>query len=211
MHYNLIDANESEHRQHAQRLRTVRSLVVLWLLVVALSIALVPLMLAAGWVRSDRVRLEADLDSMQLILSDVTLPTTELLQLREEMTQTEALIAAIQAVAVPVSVDWPQVVNALNEYNRVGLMLTSIQQQGRQVRITGSAPTNDAVVRYQQSLMDSGAFREVIIASLTLVLPSVPAATGETGGSAPPVVVSSSVEFVIDVVAADLVMEVSAP
>jgi len=211
MQYNLIDANESERRQHAQRLRAVRSLVVLWLLVMALSIALVPLMLVAGWVRSDRVRLETDLDSMQMIISDATLPSPELLQLREEMTRTEALVTAIQAVAVPVSVDWPRVVNALNEYNRVGLTLTSIQQQGPQVRIIGSAPTNDAVVRYQQSLLDSGAFREVIIASLTLVLPSAPAATDGTGGSAPPVVVSSSVEFVIDVVVADLVMEVSAP
>jgi hypothetical protein len=208
MHYSLIDPNDPQHQRAVRRLRALRSRVVLWLLVAALVIALIPLNLVVGWVRADRILLEDDLGTMEMMIGDAGLSSLETLQLREEMTRTEGLITAIQAVVVPVSVDWPRVVTALTQYEPAELSLLSLQQQRNQIRITGRAVDNDAVVRYQQRLLEAGTFREVIITSLTLAPLPTP-----TGGTDPlvPTQPPGSVAFVIDLLVEDLVREVSAP
>lgn len=217
--YDLIDANNSPHLPQAPaRLHQVRTLVVLWLLVLAVGIVLVPLLVITGWLRADRAEFEEEYATLQLLIADSALPSAETLHLQAELTRTTGLIDAIHAVAVPASLAWPQVVDALTQFNLAGVTLTSVQQQGSQIRMVGRAPGNDAVVRYQQSLLDSGAFREVIIASLTRLPPSStptpdPAARAVPATLAP--VVEGSVEFTIDLVVRPLpsatFQEVSSP
>jgi Tfp pilus assembly protein PilN len=188
---------------HDPRLHGIRTLVVLWLLVFAFGLTLVLLVLIAGWVRADRTRLQHEVETLQLLISDASLPSAETLQLQAELSHTTALIASVQAVVVPVSVEWPGVVDALNQFDLAGVTLTGLQQTGDKIQLTGRAGANDDVVRYQQSLLDSGVFREVIVASLTQSLPPDPAAAppdASPEAAAPPLPVAGAVDFVFDLV-----------
>jgi Tfp pilus assembly protein PilN len=207
--YDMIDVNSPQYKQDMQRLQSLRTMIVLWLVVLALGVILIPLMLIAGWVRDDRARLESELLSIQTAISDASLPSTEVTALGVEVSHIEQLITVMQTATVPSSINWPVVVDAIDEYEQVAITLSSLTQTGNQLTITGRAEGNDAVVRYQQSLLDSGAFADVVIISMVAVAPEAAEGeqpeAGEADAEEPAAVPSpeaplGNVEFVIDVV-----------
>jgi Tfp pilus assembly protein PilN len=209
--YDMIDVNDPQYKQEARRLQSLRTLVVLWLVVLALGVLLSPLMLIAGWVREDRARLESELLAIQMAVSDANLPTTEVNALGAEVSRIEQLISVMITATVPSGVNWPVVVNAIDDYEQVGISLSSLTQTENKLTITGRAEGNDAVVRYQQSLLDSGAFEDVVILSMVAVVPEEgeqpepDEAESEEPAAAPsPEVPVETVEFIIDVVVGTL-------
>jgi hypothetical protein len=71
------------------------------------------------------------------------------------------------------------------------------------IQLAGRALSSDAIVRYQQMLLDSGAFRDVVVVSMSTVPPiPTPIVTDEEAENAadpvdPPF---GNVEFVIDLI-----------
>lgn len=208
MQYNIIDENSVQYKQDQRRLRSLRTTVVLWLIVLALGVVLIPLMLITSWVRSDLARLESELIYIQSALSDAKSPSPEMTKLNGEVTRFEHLISTIQTVTVPSSVNWPLVVDAVVQYEQTALIINSLTQTADKIQITGRAISNDAVVRYQQNLLDSGAFRDVIVISMaTLPPPPTPVVEEENADAENSIERPfGNVEFVID-----LLVEKSTP
>lgn len=208
MQYNIIDENSVQYKQDQRRLRSLRTTVVLWLIVLALGVVLIPLMLITSWVRSDLARLESELIYIQSALSDAKSPSPEMTKLNGEVTRFEHLISTIQTVTVPSSVNWPIVVDAVVQYEKTALIINSLTQTADKIQITGRAISNDAVVRYQQNLLDSGAFRDVIVISMATLPPTPTPVVEEENADAENSIERpfGNVEFVID-----LLVEKSTP
>ena len=92
-------------------------LVVLWLIVLALGISLIPLMLISSWVRNDVTRLEDELISVQSEMTIATLPNSKVTKLGDDIAQVNQLISTMQTVTVPSGVNWPQVIAATTQYD----------------------------------------------------------------------------------------------
>ncbi|MCC6455442.1 MAG: PilN domain-containing protein [Caldilineaceae bacterium] len=203
----MIDVNSAQYKEDERRLQSLRTMVVLWLIVLALGVLLIPLMLVAGWVRSDTTRLESELLSLQSAMTDATSPSAEVLQLNAEVARVEQLVSSVLTMTVPTGANWPHIVEAVAQYDRIAIDLSSLTQTDDKIQLTGRATTNDAVVRYQQRLLDSGAFKDVVVISMATLpqpTPQAPTAEGATApepSSAVPVDLPfGNVEFVIDLV-----------
>jgi Tfp pilus assembly protein PilN len=198
--YNMVDVNSAQYRQDVQRLKSLRLQVVLWLVVIALGVVLIPLMLVTGWVRNDVTRLESELSLTQNALTSAQLPSQEVTMLSAEAARLNQLVSTMQTMTLPSGVNWPLVVYAVGSYDVNSLKITSLTQTGDKLQIAGRAVSNDAVVRYQQSLIDARAFRDVLVVSMS-TLPPTPVATAETQEaevSTLTVTPSFDVEFLID-------------
>ena len=208
MQYKILDVNSAQYKQDSKRLQSLRTLVVLWLIVLALGVVLIPLMLITRWVRNDVTRLEGELLSVQSAIDMTTLPSTEVVKLTTDVATVDQLASALQTVTLPSGVNWPLVVNAAGRYDPTATEITSFTQANDRIQIAGRAASNDAVVRYQQLLLDSGAFKDVVVVSMsTLPPPPTPVVTEEEESEnnaraagdpiEPPL---GNVEFVIDLV-----------
>ena len=198
--YKMVDVNSAQYRQDVQRLKSLRLQVVLWLIVLALGVVLIPLMLVTGWVRNDVTRLESELTLVQSALNSAQTPSQEVTMLNAEVARLNQLVSTIQTVTVPSGVNWPLVVYAIGSYDANSLEITSLTQTGDKLQIAGRAMSNDAVVRYQQSMIDARAFRDVLVVSMS-TLPPTPEVTPEIEEaelSAVTVEPSFAVEFLID-------------
>jgi Tfp pilus assembly protein PilN len=211
MQYNMIDPNSVQYKQHIQGLRSLRRQVVLWLLVLALGVLLIPLMLVSGWVRSDATRVEDDLMSVQSALSAAGAPSAEVNKLNTDIAGVNHLVTLMETVTVPSGVNWPLVINAAMQYDPAGIQVTSLTQTDQQIQLAGRATNNDAVVQYQKSLIDSGAFRDVQVVSLSTAQPTpIPAAPTNKNKNQQPTPVATveppfgDIAFVIDLVVADI-------
>lgn len=195
--HNLLDLHEPPNDADAARLRSTRTLVVLWLIVLALGIALIPLVVVSGWVRSDSARLRNELAQVELALADAEIPSDEVVRLTEAVAANEATLAALESVVVPVGLDWPRVAAALADYDPVLLRLTAIAQRDDRLRIAGRAINNDAVIRYEQRLFDSGVFSAVVILSQVAAPPARSPANNAQAETTPPF---GTVDFEIELV-----------
>ena len=101
MQYDLRPPGDPQREKDMRQLQSVRTLVVLWLLVVAVAIGLVPTVLISGWVHEDRLAMEDDFEVTQLMIASAAQPDAATLRLQEELSKTEVLIGAVQSVVVP--------------------------------------------------------------------------------------------------------------
>jgi Tfp pilus assembly protein PilN len=202
MQYKMIDANSDQYKQDMQRLQSLRTQVVLWLVVLALGIVLIPLMLITGWVRNDVTRLDDELLAVQSALSSASSPNAEVIQLTSEITRINQLVSTMQTVTVSSGVHWPSVISAAVRYDPTAVEITSLTQSGDKIQIAGRATSNDAVVRYQQLLLESGAFTDVVVVSMSAAAPpSTPTPAAEVNTAVEPADLPfGNVEFVIDLV-----------
>lgn len=202
----MINLSSPEFQQDMQRLNALRTQVVLWLVVLALAVVLIPLMLISGWVRNDVARLENELLAVQSALNTATTPSGEVARIRDEIARIDQLVSTMQTVTVSSGLNWPMITGAVVEYDPAVIELTSLTQTGKKVQITGRATNNDAVVRYQQALLKAGAFDDVVVISLVAAPPSTTASgqkatkTEEDDAAAtkPADQPFGAVEFVID-------------
>jgi hypothetical protein len=116
-------------------------------------------------------------------------------------------------------VDWPKVVDAATQYDPAAIEIDSLTQTNEKLEITGLATNNDAVVRYQQTMLDSGVFRDVLVVSMSTVPPPTPEIASdpkagpankantdtersdrETAGIETAEASTGNVEFIIDVI-----------
>jgi Tfp pilus assembly protein PilN len=206
MHYNMVDINSPQYKQDQQRMQSLRTQVVLWLIVLALGVVIIPLMLITGWVRNDLSRLEGELLRVQSAMSDATSPSEEVVKINSDIGRINQLVTSMQTVTIPSSVNWPVIVDAVEQYDPATIDITSLTQAPDKIEITGRAVSSDAVVRYQQLLLDSRAFNDVIVVSMSTVPPTpVPTPADESAAETPTSDsaagrVADRVEFVIDLV-----------
>jgi hypothetical protein len=143
---------------------------------------------------------------LQSAASAASAPNAEAAKLSADIANVNQLIATMQTVTVPSGVNWPLVVNAVAQYDPTTIELGSLTQIENKVQLTGRAINNDAVVRYQQNLFVTGAFKDVVVLSMSTVPPTpTPAATpapddAATTTATPEAGPFGTVEFVIDLV-----------
>jgi hypothetical protein len=104
-------------------------------------------------------------------------------------------------VTVPAGVNWTQVVDAVAQFDASAITLSSLTQTDNKIQLIGHATNNDAVVRFQQSLLDSRAFQDVVIISMITEPPATQEAEEtEAAATAQESVETGlgNVEFVID-------------
>lgn len=201
----MVDVNDIQYKQEHQRLQSLRTQVVLWLVVLALGVALIPLMLITRWVRNDVTRLEAELWTVQSALNSATSPSEEVIKLSVEITRINQLATSLQTVTIPSGLNWPLVVDAAAQYDATAIEITELTQTDNKIQISGRATSNDAVVRFQQTLLESAAFRDVVVVSMSaLPVPPTPV-VAETRNEADAAVVTvkppfGNVAFVMDIV-----------
>jgi hypothetical protein len=101
-------------------------------------------------------------------------------------------------------------VAAVGQYHEFAITFTSLTQSDNRIQLVGRAMSNDAVVRYQQRLLGSGAFRDLTVVSMTAISPTLQAGEGTESSDPttplPPEASPGHVEFVID-----LLLEPSEP
>jgi hypothetical protein len=208
MQYTILDENSAQVKQDLRRLQTLRMQIVLWLIVIALGVLLIPLMLITGWVRTDVARLESDLLAVQSAMSRATTPNEEVVKISADIAQVNNLISVMQTVTVPSGVAWPLVIGAATQYDPATVQIGSLTQNSDRIQIAGRALNSDAVVGYQQNLLDAGVFKDVVVISMSTI-PPTPVPTpdtksnrnkSDTAAPAVPVVEPpfGNVEFVID-------------
>lgn len=200
MQYNIIDADSEEYKQEQRRIASLRTQVVLWLIVLALAVTFIPLMLINSWVRKDVQRLETELWSLQSAIGQASAPNEEALKLSGEISRVNQLISTMQTVTVPSGLNWPLVVDAIAQYDSAAIEISSLKQMSEKIQLDGRATSNDAVVRYQQTLLATRAFRDVVVISMTAapLSPTPEAAASDDGSDAASDAPFGSVEFVID-------------
>src|SRR5687768_18192725 len=101
MQYKMVDVNSTQYKQEMQRLQSLRTQIVLWLVVLALGIALIPLMLITRWVRNDVTRLGTELIGVQSALNSATMPSDEVMRLNAEVANFNQLVSTMHSVTVP--------------------------------------------------------------------------------------------------------------
>jgi Tfp pilus assembly protein PilN len=200
MQYRMVDPNSAQYKQDVQRLQSLRVQVVLWLVVLALGVVLIPLMLITNWVRNDVARLETEILSVRTAISSTTTLSAEAVKLTGDIAAVDQLTASILSVTVPSGVNWPLVMNAAAQYDPAAIEITSLTQAVDKIQIAGRATSNDAVVRYQQTLLDSVVFKDVVVVSMSAVPPPPLPATDEGEEAAPVDLPFGNVEFIIDAV-----------
>jgi hypothetical protein len=210
MQYKMVDVNSTQYKQEMQRLQSLRTQIVLWLVVLALGIALIPLMLITRWVRNDVTRLGTELIGVQSALNSATMPSDEVMRLNAEVANFNQLVSTMHSVTVPSGIIWPVVVDAVARYEADAIEIFSLTQTDNKLQIAGRATSNDAVVRYQQNLIDTGRFRDVVVISMSTVPPPptpvatpTPAPDGASNGATAAEAVDlpfGNVEFIMDVV-----------
>ena len=202
MQYNIIDVDSQEYKQEQRRITSLRTQAVLWLIVLALAVTFIPLMLINSWVRKDVQRLETELWSLQSAIGQVTGPSEEAIKLSGEMARVNQLISTMQTVTVPSGLQWPLVVDAIARYDPAAIEISSLTQMSGKIQIDGRAASNDAVVRYQQTLLAARIFGDVVVISMTAAppTPTPEAAADDAASDAAPDAPFGSVEFVIDLV-----------
>lgn len=207
--YKMVDANSAQYRQDVQRLKSLRLQVVLWLVVLALGVVLIPMMLVTSWVRNDVTRLEGELSLTQNALTNAQTPSQEVTMLSAEVARLDGLVSTMQTVTIPSGVNWPLVVYAVGSYDVNSLKIASLTQAGDKIQIAGRALNNDAVVRFQQNLIDARAFRDVLVVSISTTPPTPEAPPQEspegedTEVSTAAVGPAFNVEFLIDLLVRD--------
>jgi Tfp pilus assembly protein PilN len=209
MQYKMVDANSAQYKQDMRRLQSLRTQVVLWLIVLALGVMLIPLMLISGWVRNDVARLEEELLMIQSALNNANTPNEESMRLSGEIAALDSLASTMQTLTLPSGVNWPLIIDATVRYDPSSIEITSLTQGSDKLQITGRAASNDAVVRYQQLLLDSAAFKDVVVVSMSTVPPHPTPVVSDDEDAAQSTEVAEvpigdipigNVEFVIDLV-----------
>jgi Tfp pilus assembly protein PilN len=202
MQYKMVDPNSAQYRQDVERLQSLRTLVVLWLIVLALGVVFIPLMLISGWVRNDVARLETEILGVRSAISSTTTLSSDVIKLQTDIAAVNQLATTIQSATVPSGVNWPLVMGAISQYDPAAIEITSLTESTDKIQLAGLAANNDAVVRYQQSLLDSGVFKDVVVLSMSALPPPPPTPVPVEGEEAPePVDLPfGTVEFLIDVV-----------
>lgn len=201
MQYKMVEPNSAQYKQDVQRLQSLRVQIVLWLVVLALGVVLIPLMLITNWVRNDVARLETEILYVRTAMSSTTTLSEEAVKLTADIASVNQLTASILSVTVPSGVNWPLVMNATAQFDPAAIEITSLTQSVDRIQIAGRATSNDAVVRYQQILLDSAVFKDVVVVSMSAVPPPPLPATAEGEEAAAPVDLPfGNVEFIIDAV-----------
>src|SRR4051794_26015908 len=133
MQYNMIDPNNAQYRDHLKRLRSLRTQVVLWLLVLALGVMLVPLVLVTGWVRTDVTRLSDELASTQNLIAAASNPSAKVTELNADIAGVNQVISLMQTVTIPSGVNWPLIIGAAGQYDPNAVEITSLTQSNQQI------------------------------------------------------------------------------
>jgi Tfp pilus assembly protein PilN len=196
--YKMVDPNSAQYKQDVQRLQSLRVQVVLWLVVLALGVVLIPLMFVTNWVRNDVARLETEILSVRTAMSSTTTLSADMVKLTGDIAAVNQLASTILSVTVPSGVNWPLVMGATAQFDPTAIEITSLTQSVDKLQIAGRATSNDAVVRYQQTLLDSAVFKDVVVISMSAVPPIPTPVVAE--GAEPIDLPFGNVEFLIDVV-----------
>jgi hypothetical protein len=124
------------------------------------------------------------------------------LQLNAELSRINQLVTSMQTVTLASGVNWPQAIGAAARYDATTIEIESLTQTDNRLQVTGRAINNDAVVRYQQFLLESGVFGDVVVVSMsTIPPPPTPAVVAGDEAPVEPVEVPfGNVEFIIDLV-----------
>lgn len=160
-------------------LRALRQRAIIGVVVAALLLLLLAFWLIDRTVARDLTQLENMLVSQRQSLTLLQEPGPTTVALLATLTTTQAFADQILAAAPPTGINWPQVVAGIDRYDANQLVLMSVTQVARQLTLTGSAASEDAVVAYREQLEASADFTSVVLQSLR-VIPAVtvtPAAT----------------------------------
>lgn len=199
----IANLNTLQYKHDQQQLQSLRVQVVLWLVVLAVGIMLIPLLLVTRWVSEDVTYLERELLGVKNALQVATTPSEEVMNLNGEIARIGDLVTSMQTATVPSSVNWPRVVNVIRQYDPTTIQITSLIQNEDKIQLSGRATSNDAVVSYQQQVLASSLFRDVIVVLLSTEPPaSVPAPNNRNSNATPTPVVQpfGAVIFTIDFV-----------
>ncbi|MBC7338196.1 MAG: hypothetical protein H5U01_18240, partial [Clostridia bacterium] len=93
----------------------------------------------------------------------------ELLELRDQVTQAEAAVSALQTVYPQFTErrrDWPTVLGAILEYDPQRIELKELFQTGAEITVVGLALTQEDVLNYAGSLDRAQIFERVLVQSM---------------------------------------------
>jgi len=153
-----------------------RTRLALWLAAAAVLSLAFPIYRAARVARSEATRLERRVErasATAAALSDSSAVATSEGQLAVARSTSEALAGVRDAMATR-HVDWVQILGAVGAFDPDSLAITGVAQEGRLLRVQGTAMDDTAVVAYVARLEASGLFSRVSVESIQTVAEATP-------------------------------------
>lgn len=166
-----------------------RQLLLVWSVVGALLLALLPFAILANSLRQE---IDAARTELQQIRSELAQQPTPDPQFDTLLATLEALEIAQQELAQLPSetetahINWSPVIAAVRAYDPAALQVTSFEQDGRQILLEGEATSEEVVESYVDRLVGSRRFSEVTLRSLTLLAPKTATPTPTPSASHTP-------------------------
>lgn len=181
----LESTTEAEEAAEAPRRNPTR--LILWLMVAAVALFLLPLYLVSLTVRDAIPEIDIEITALAETIAAPASISSEQEALENELLAVRSALSVLQPPlrnAAAVHVDWPQTMAVIGSYDMLRVTLQRVTQSNRQITVSGQALNQTAVTAYADTLRASGLFTRVVILAIDAVTLPTPAPVRE--GEVPP-------------------------
>lgn len=166
------NAAETEEQPRRNPMRLI-----LWLMVVAVGLFLVPLYLVSTTIKQAIPEIDLEITAIAETIAAPVSVSSEQEALETELLNIRDSIGALQPSLMSAAaghVDWPYTMAAIGSYDALRVTLQRVTQSGRQITITGQALNQTTVTAYADTLRASNLFGRVVILAIDAVQLPVP-------------------------------------
>lgn len=147
--------------------------IILWLVVLGMVMFFLPIYIFATTVEQDAKNLEADLNTMRVILTTVPTARPDAQRVLTPLAQTQAQIDQLNGVYPTLTAprpDLPVIMTALNNYNPNELALTALTLENNRMTVNGRAARDEHTIGYVHTLENTNLFARVTLQSAQIAL-----------------------------------------
>jgi Tfp pilus assembly protein PilN len=188
----LEDVNETPEGEPSPRRNPMRFIV--WLMVAAVALFLIPTYLVSVTVRDAVPAIDIEITALAETIAAPASISAEQEALESELLNVREALSALQPPlqsANAAHVDWPQTMAVIGSYDMLRITLQRVTQSSRQISVAGQAISQTAVTAYADTLRASGLFSRVVILAIDAVTLPTPAPVHEGEVSPFPVTVAN--------------------
>jgi Tfp pilus assembly protein PilN len=181
----LGDVEETPEGEPSPRRNPMR--LILWLIVAAVALFLIPTYLVSVTVRDAVPEIDIEITALAETIAAPASISAEQEALESELLNVRGALNALQPPlqsANAAHVDWPQTMAVIGSYDMLRITLQRVTQSSRQISVAGQALSQTAVTAYADTLRASGLFSRVVILAIDAVTLPTPAPVHE--GEVPP-------------------------
>lgn len=169
-----------------------------WLIALSLLLLLAALNVVALTIHDLTQPLEQELSAILMTMESTAAPNPTADALASTLVFVRGQVAALEPVQTELAanhLDWPTTMQYIANFDPVVMNVSSINQNQRQITISGEAQSEGVVIAYADALRASGVFIRVTVQSL--IVRMLPTSTPTEGAVGSPASLTFAVEFLV--------------